>query len=77
MTESVEVIPRTYPPLPPPTQKPTGFMSELTTLINKYSVDSYTNMPDYVVAQAITRELDKLHEINALRDSYANQKISD
>lgn len=49
---------------------PSAFEKELTILLNKNSIDSQTNTPDFILAAQIMRLLEAIRILNATRDDW-------
>lgn len=47
-----------------------GFKEELTCIINKYSVDNYYNIPDFILAEYIIRHLENMSELHAALNNW-------
>lgn len=50
------------------------FVQELEQLINRHSVDSYMNTPDFILAESIVEQLEGVRELNAKRDRWFNNR---
>lgn len=46
------------------------FEKELEILINKYSIENYSNTPDYILAKWLCEQLDSFRNIMILRDAW-------
>jgi hypothetical protein len=53
-----------------------GFEKELESLINRYSMESGSNTPDYILVEYITNSLNIFHQATRLRDNWYGGKRS-
>lgn len=53
-----------------PAQANPAFMTELTQLLNRHSVDSQLNTPDFILAQHLTAYLNTLRVTMFSRDAW-------
>lgn len=50
------------------------FETELTTLVNKHSLENLSNMPDFIIAEYLINCYLSFSAIVALRDAWHNQE---
>lgn len=53
-----------------------GFAKELESLINRYSMESGSNSPDYILAEYLTNSLNNFHLATRHRDNWYGGKRS-
>jgi hypothetical protein len=53
-----------------------NFYRELEALLNRYSVDSYTNTPDFILTETVIDSLNQLAELMGKRDAWHCSGIS-
>lgn len=64
-------------PLPEPVEfKRPGFEKELEVLINRYSIESGSNTPDYILVEFMKNSLENFHQATRLRDNWYGGKRS-
>lgn len=53
-----------------------GFEKELESLINRYSMESGSNTPDYIIVEYMKNSLENFHHATRLRDNWYGGKRS-
>lgn len=59
-----------------PSLQPSSFEKELQFLINKYSQESKSNTPDFILVEYVKNSIENFHRATRLRDNWYGGKRS-
>ncbi len=51
-----------------------SFIQELSTIINRYCMDTFTEMPDFILADYLWRQIELIENFNDLKNWWSGKK---